>query len=427
MSTWTIVLITAAATLAAGGIVLFVWRQLAPRENEVQVTLKHRYTPSDDQFLRTMGALFTASCHDGNAVTALRNGDEIFPAMLEAIESAQHTITFETFIYWSGEIGRRFTETLAAKSRAGVRVHVLLDWFGSMPMDQKLLQMLKDAGAEVERYHQPHALRPHHTNHRTHRKLLVVDGIVGFTGGVGIADEWCGDAEDPSHWRDSHFRLEGPAVAGLQRAFMDNWLKARKDVLHGKHYFPALGPAGDSTCQVFQSSPEGGSDSVRLVFLLSITAASRSVRISTAYFVPDDLSVRTLKEARARGVTVEIIVPGEHNDASLVRLVSRERYGALLEGGIEIYEYQPTMYHTKMMIIDEVWIMVGSTNFDNRSFRLNDEVNLNIYDPELARQQVEWFETDKSRSRRIGIEEWQRRPLTEKLKARGAELLSSQI
>ncbi|HEX7036059.1 MAG TPA: phospholipase D-like domain-containing protein [Pseudomonadales bacterium] len=427
MDSWTLVIVTAVSTLLLGGLVLFVLRQLAPREKEVHVRLEHLYGADDEQFVRTLGSLFTASCHPGNAVTALRNGDEIFPAMLTAIAGAQRTITFETFIYWSGEIGRRFTEALAERARAGVRVHVLLDWFGSMRMDEALLDALRDAGAEVERYHRPHPLRPHHTNHRTHRKLLVVDGRIGFTGGVGIADEWTGNAQDPAHWRDSHFRVEGPAVAALQGAFMDNWVKARGEVLHSDRYFPKLEPAGEQVCQVLQSSPEGGSDSVRLMFLLAITAASHSIRIGTAYFVPDTLATETLLAARRRGVRVQIIVPGQYNDEGLVRLVSRDRYGAFLAAGIEIYEYQPTMYHTKLMIVDEVWVSVGSTNFDNRSFRLNDEVNLNVYDPELARQQIAWFEDDLARSARIELDDWRRRPLGEKLKARAAAALSSQI
>ena len=427
MATWLIVLITAAATLLIGGIVLFVWYQLAAREDRVEGRLEHRYTTADSQFMRTMAALFTAPCVEQCAVKALRNGDEIFPAMLEAIESARDTITFETFIYWSGDIGRRFTDALARRAREGVKVHVLLDWFGTLPMDRALMNELEQAGVELERYHEPRLTRPHFSNHRTHRKLLVIDGKVGFTGGVGIADEWTGNAQDPDHWRDSHFRVEGPAVAGLQRAFMDNWIKAHGEVLHGERYFPPLSAAGNAICQVFNSSPAGGSDSVRLMFLLALTAASESIRISTAYFVPDRLAMRTLRAARARGVRVEIIVPGKYNDAGLVRLVSRGLYGRLLEEGIEIYEYQPTMYHTKVMIIDGMWMSVGSTNFDNRSFRLNDEVNVNIYDPEVAREQIQWFEEDKARSRRVRLEEWRHRPLTEKLKERVAAVVSSQI
>lgn len=427
MPTWMIVLVSVLANLLLAGAVLFIWQQLAARENKVTRTLEHLYSPGDDQFLRTMAALFTASCHDGNRVVALRNGDRIFPAMLEAIAGARHTITFETYIYWSGGMGWRFAEALSERARAGVAVHVLLDWFGSRPIDQEIIRTMKAAGIEVEAYHKPSITRPQHANHRTHRKLLVVDGAVGFTGGVGIADEWTGDAEDPDHWRDSHFRLEGPSVWGLQRAFMDNWVKARSTVLHGPDYFPPLEAQGSATCQVFQSSPEGGSDSVRLMFLLAITAAERSIRICTAYFVPDPLAMRTLREARARGVKVEVIVPGDHNDSDLVRLVSRAKYGNLLREGIEIYEYQPTMFHLKLMIVDDMWVSVGSTNFDNRSFRLNDEVNLNVYDRHLAGELIDGFENDKHRSQRIELEQWKQRPLKQKLKEQGARLFRSQI
>lgn len=427
MFTLMIVLVSGLATLLLAGIALFIWQQLASRENKVTTTLEHLYSAHDKQFLRTMAALFTASCHEGNRVVGLRNGDRIFPEMLNAISSARRTITFETFIYWSGETGWRFAEALSERARAGVAVHVLLDWFGSRPIDQEVIRTMENAGIEVQRYHKPSITRPQHVNHRSHRKLLVVDGSVGFTGGVGIADEWCGDAQDSGHWRDSHFRLQGPCVWGLQRAFMDNWVKASGTVMHGPEYFPPLEPQGDTTCQVFQSSPEGGSDSVRLMFLLAITAAERSIRICTAYFIPDPLTMTTLREACARGVKVEVIVPGDHNDSQLVRLASRAKYGWLLREGIEIYEYQPTMFHVKLMIVDDVWVSVGSTNFDNRSFRLNDEVNLSGYDRHLAQEQIEWFEEDKNRSKRIEFAAWKRRPLAQKLKELVARLFRSQI
>lgn len=427
MSLWLVVVLTAMSTLLWKEIYDFVRRQVAERENKARQPIEHLYAPGDGQFQRTMAGLFTAPSKAGNGVVALRNGDEIFPAMLEAVRGAERTITFETFIYWAGDIGREFADALSERARNGVAVHVLLDWFGSSDIHRDLLSLMREGGVELERYHRPRFTRFHHANHRTHRKLLVVDGAIGFTGGVGIADEWTGNAEDPNHWRDSHFRIEGPGVAGLQRAFMDNWIKARGVALHSDRYFPPLEKAGNAICQLFQSSPQGGSDSVRLMFLLAIAAAEKSVRISTAYFVPDSLAMQTLSEARARGVRVEIIVPGEHNDSALVRSVSRARYGALLREGIEIYEYAPTMYHTKLMIIDETWISVGSTNFDNRSFRLNDEANLNVYDPDLAMQQTEWFEEDKARSQRINLESWSRRPLTTKAKEHAAAIFRTQV
>jgi cardiolipin synthase len=257
--------------------------------------------------------------------------------------------------------------------------------------------------------------------------LLVVDGRVGFTGGVGIADEWTGHAENPEHWRDSHFRIEGPAVAQMQAAFMDNWMKTRALVLHGEDYFPQLPVVGPQCAQVFKSSANEGSESVRLMYLLSIAASSERVLIANSYFVPDDLAVATLVEARARGVRVEIVVPGPHIDTETVRRASRSRWGPLLEVGVEIYEYQPTMYHCKVMIVDGIWTSVGSTNFDNRSFRLNDEANLNVLDRDLAADLERVFEADKAASRQVTLAMWRGRPRGERLVERAAGLLRAQL
>ena len=223
-------------------------------------------------------------------------------------------------------------------------------------------------------------------NNRTHRKLLIVDGRVGFTGGIGVADHWLGNAEDKEHWRDSHFQVEGPVVAQLQGAFMDNWIESRGEVMDGADYFPQLEPVGGHYAQVFRSSPGEGSASMRLMYLLAIASAAKSIRIANAYFVPDSLVRDMLVQARDRGVDVEIIVPGPVLDAQIVRRASRAKWGPLLRAGVRIYEYQPTMYHTKVMVVDEVWSSVGSTNFDDRSFRLNDEANLNVLDPEFGQR-----------------------------------------
>jgi cardiolipin synthase len=264
-------------------------------------------------------------------------------------------------------------------------------------------------------------------NNRTHRKLLVVDGRVGFTGGVGIAEKWTGDAQDPAHWRDTHFKVEGPVVAQMQAVFMDNWIKATGEVLHGVDYFPPIEPVGEGRAQMFSSSPSGGSESMELMYLLSITAASRTIRLSSSYFVPNGLTLQAMVDALGRGVKLQIITPGEHTDAETVRSASRKTWGRLLAAGAEIYEYQPTMYHCKVMIVDEYLVSTGSTNFDNRSFRLNDEANLNIYDAAFARQQVAVFEADRARSRRITLADWERRPLTERLAEHAAALIGSQL
>ena len=304
---------------------------------------------------------------------------------------------------------------------------MVLDWVGSGKIDASVIQAMKEAGVEVVRYHPVRWYSLGRLNNRTHRKLLIVDGRVGFTGGVGIADNWLGNAQDAEHWRDSHFRLEGPAVAPMQAAFMDNWMETCAEVLHGAAYFPALKDAGEHAAQVFKSSADDASESVRLMYLLSIASAVRSVRIANAYFVPDSLAVATLVAARRRGASVEIVVPNHQIDSKIVRRASRSLWGPLLEAGIEIYEYQPTMYHVKVVIVDEVWTSVGSTNFDNRSFRLNDEANLNILDAGFAAGQVEVFEQDKKLSRRITLEEWRRRPWTERATDRLAGLFRLQL
>jgi cardiolipin synthase len=415
--------------LAVGltALVVLLALNLSSRQLSVERRIEHLYGIEDPQFVRAMGSLLGPALIGGNRITALRNGDRIFPAMLEAIRSARRTINFETYIYWSGDIGREFAEALSERARAGVAVHVLLDWVGAGKIDEELVRSMEEAGVVVLRYHPLRWYNLGRLNNRTHRKLLVVDGVVGFTGGVGIADVWNGDAQDPDHWRDSHFQVEGPVVAQMQAVFMDNWIESRAEVLHGEEYFPALHAVGPHCAQVFQSSSEGGSESVRLMYLMSIAAATRTIRLANAYFVPDDLAVRLLVEAARRGVSVEIVVPGRYIDFRIVRKASRARYGALLEAGIAIYEYQPTMYHTKVMIVDDLWVSVGSTNFDSRSFRLNDEANLNVLDPDLAAELAGHFAEDKARSRRVTLEAWRARPWREKAQERLAAMLRSQL
>jgi cardiolipin synthase len=381
----------------------------------------------DEQFARAMGVLLGPAILEGNRFDVLVNGDEIFPAMLSGIRSAQRSVTLESYIYWSGSIGREFVDALSERARAGVKVHVLLDWLGSSKLDSAQLEAMKNAGVSVRRFHEPVWYRLDRMNNRTHRKVLVVDGTVGFTGGVGIADAWTGRAQDADHWRDTHFRAEGPVVAQMQAVFMDNWIKVTGEVLHGADYFPPLSKRGEAAAQMFSSSPEGGSESMHLMYLLAITAASKSIHLSSAYFVPDDLTLKALVAAAKRGVKVQIITPGKHMDAETVRRASRARWGELLQANVEIFEYQPTMYHCKVLVVDGLWLSVGSTNFDNRSFSLNDEANLNITDIGFAARQIELFAHDVSRSKAITYVEWQQRPLVEKLLEHLASLLRLQL
>ena len=272
-----------------------------------------------------------------------------------------------------------------------------------------------------------HAIALDRLNHRTHRKLLVVDGRVGFTSGLGIADLYLGHAQDSDPWRDSQFRTEGPVVGQLQGAFLDNWIESGGALLHGTDYFPPLDSAGAARAQAVHSSPGGGTENLRLVYHLAIASATRSILIANPYFVPNTLAVDMLMDARRRGVNVEIIVPGPITDAGLVRRASRAKWGPLLEAGVRIYEYQPTMYHTKVLVVDDYWVSVGSANFDNRSFRLNDEANLNVFDAKFARAQAEIFNQDRARSKQVTLEEWRGRPITERLEEMVARALRRQL
>ena len=396
-------------------------------EREIRRPLAHRYAVADPQFARAMGSLLGPPIVAGNRIDTLLNGDQIFPAMLEAIRNAKHTINFETYIYWSGAVGKQFADALSERARAGVKVNILLDWVGSQKMDEDLLAEMAKSGVHIRKYHALHWYTLDRLNNRTHRKLLVTDGRIGFTGGVGIADEWNGHAQDKDHWRDTHFRVEGPAVAHMQAAFNDNWLKVSGVVLHGDEYFPPLAPAGELPAQMFQSSPDGGSESMHLMYLLSVASAAKTIDLAMAYFVPDDLALAALVDALRRGVRVRIVMPGPITDAKPVRRASRALWGDILRAGAEIYEFQPTMYHCKVLVVDGLWVSVGSTNFDNRSFRLNDEANLNVLDAGFARRQVEDFERDLARSRRVTYEAWTGRPWTEKAIEHAAALLRHQL
>ncbi len=406
-----VVLVTAVITILLAVFIL----NLRTGGKHLRYEVPHLFAVADPEFQRSMGQLLGPGILAGNRVDALQNGDEIFPAMLEAIRGAQETINLETYIFWSGEIGRDFTDALSERAKAGVKVHVIFDWVGSGKLTPEYIEDMKAAGVKVQLYRPLSWYHLTRMNHRSHRKLLIVDGKIGFTGGVGIADAWLGDAETKAHWRDSHYRVEGPVVAQLQATFIDNWLKTDAQILFGSDYFPELESAGEMSAQAFKSSYGEGSESVRLMYMLSMASAANSIRLQAAYFVPDDLAIETMISARERGVKIEIIVPGPHTDADYVKSAGRSRWGDLLDAGVEIYEYQPAMYHCKVMIVDDLWVSVGSTNFDDRSFRLNDEANLNIYDADFAAQQVAVFDEDKSHSRRMTRAEFKNRSSFQKL------------
>ena len=396
-------------------------------EKKIDRHVERTYSLDDPQFAHELGVLLGPAFVGGNTAKALLNGDEIFPPMLQAIREAKASITFETYIYWSGDIGRQFATALVEAAQRGVKCHVLLDWVGSVKMDSVLINQMTAAGIQVQRFHPPHWSNLARLNNRTHRKLLVVDGRIGFTGGVGIATAWTGHAQDPAHWRDTHFQIGGPAVAQMQSVFLDNWVKVTGQALHGVAYFPPITEQGRMAAQMFSSSPSGGSESMQLMYLFSITAAAKSIDLAAAYFVPDELMGTALVNAMKRGVKVRIIVPGPHIDSDAVRSASRASWGPLLLAGATIAEYQPTMYHCKVMVVDGLLTSVGSTNFDNRSFRLNDEATLNVIDREFARQQTDIFNADLARSKVVGFVDWAARPWTEKLAERWSQLIASQL
>ncbi|MEZ5707562.1 MAG: phospholipase D-like domain-containing protein [Burkholderiaceae bacterium] len=411
----------------ATGIVILLLINLTGGEKRIETVLPRLYDADESAFRRSLSSLLGPQLLEGNRVELLLNGDRIFPPMLEAISSARHTITFETFIYWSGQVGDAFAQALCERAQAGVRVHVLLDWVGSWKMDEALLDRLQSSKVEVRRFHKPHWSHWARLNNRTHRKLLVVDGTVGFTGGVGSADQWLGDARSPEEWRDSHYRVQGPVVAQMQAVFLDTWMRATGQVLHGEDYFPKLTAVGNQAAQMFSSSPSGGSESMHLMFMLALTAAKSYIDLSASYFVPDSLTIRTLEQAARRGVVVRVLLPNHHIDSVFVRKASRASWGPLLRAGVQIAEYQPTMYHNKCLVVDGRFVSVGSTNFDNRSFLLNDEANLNVLDSGFAERLHQVFEADWAKGKPITLAMWRARPWRMKLKEQAARLLRSQL
>jgi cardiolipin synthase len=423
MSTLATIVITVLST----ALLVTLGINLATAEKRLLYRPRRLYTSRDADFRRALGVLLGPPLVTGNEVTTLIDGAEIFPAMLAAIQAAEVSLTFETFVF-RDEIGKLFCQALTSAARRGVHVHVLLDWLGSRAMPVAMLSAMRQAGADVQLYHAPSWFHLGRLNNRTHRKIMIIDGRTGFTGGVGFGHEWADNRAHPKEWRETHYQVTGPVVAQMQAVFIDNWIKATGRVLHGAEYFPTHLPAqGDMDAQMFGSSPVGGSESMHLMVLLALTAAHTSIDIENPYFVPDRLTVDALIAARRRGVRVRIIVPGRYIDARIGRWAAQGLYGVLLEAGIEIFEYQPTMIHCKVMVIDAEWTSVGSANFDDRSFRLNDEANLNVFSARLAVEQIRHIDADIAQSKRMVLKRWARRPASRRLYENLALLLRSQL
>ena len=386
------------------------------------------YGPDDPLFAGSLGPLLGAEFTTGNRVDLLVNGDEFFPAMLADIARARKSITLESYIWSSGAISDRFIDALTERARAGVKVHVLVDGMGALKFDDRDQYRLLEAGVEFLMYGREHWYElKTDINHRTHRKLLIVDGRVGYTGGMCVDDRWTGDATARDKWRETQLRVEGPVVRQMQSVFNTNWVQTTGRLLVGPDYFPAWEtPRAGSLAQCYKSGPHEDPENARMSYLLAIAAARKSILISHAYFVPDDLALEMLLAAHRRGVEVKVIIP-DHNDSRFGRAASRSRWGRLMEAGVEFHRYKPAMYHCKVMIVDDTFLTIGSVNFDNRSFGINDEVNINVLDPGVVRAGRRIFEDDLRNSSPLTFEEFRRRPAWQKLLDHFCGMFRSQL
>lgn len=369
----------------------------------------------EPSFFPTMEAVTSSPIVGGNSVTILLNGEQIFPAMLEAIRQARRTITYAQYSYEDGAVARELAEALAERCRAGVGVNILLDAFGTLGMPREYGELMERSFCHVAYFRPLRDFVIHRATNRGHRRILVIDGRIGFTGGSGVSEKWMGNGRVEDHWRETDVRVEGPVVEYLQGAFAENWLEATGIVLGGDAYFPQpREPRGQVYAQVVRSSPSGGNSAIYTTFLLAISSARRTISITNPYFVLDAKMREAVVDAARRGVRVRVLVPGaiDHN---IVRTASRGQFGRMLRAGIEIYEYRPALLHAKTMVVDGVWATIGSTNLDNRSFALNDELNLVVYDAALARRMEEIFRDDLAQSKRIEYRAWRRRGLIDRV------------
>jgi cardiolipin synthase len=381
----------------------------APREYAPTYGLDHEVAVGDPLFIETIVGLTGASVTHGNRLTVLQNGDAFYPAMLDAIRRAEASVTIEAYIYWHGDIGLEFARALAERAHAGVEVKILLDAVGSASIGREILTTLEEGGCQLAWYNPLRWRTLGHINYRTHRKTLLVDGMVGFTGGAGIADHWRGRAEDPDHWRDTQLQIEGPAVVPLQTGFAQNWLQTTGEVVSGPRFFPAVPISGETAAHTMLSSPSTGASAARLLHYVSIASARHDVIIANPYFVPDQAALDAFADAHRRGVRIRIMVAGIHNDMWLARQNSVRLYGRILRAGAEVYEFSRTMLHQKTMVIDGQWATIGTTNFDNRSFSFNEESNVSFAEPRLVAELVRAFEEDLQSCERVTLDAWRRR------------------
>jgi len=385
------------------GCFLFIRRDVVPFRPV------HTFAVSDPSFFGSAHALADPFPVAGNKIDLLHNGEQIFPAMLEAIGAAKKSINFEAFIFQSGRVGSRFRDAFCERARAGVRVRILLDGLGSgTRLDNDDVKTMEKAGCQVAYYHPTHSWRIDRTNRRTHRRILVIDGKLGFTGGVGFGDQWEGNADTKDHWREIHARIEGPLVAKLQGAFQQHWVRAAGEALFGPDEFPDLPAAGNLRAQMVASHSFSVAP-LPLVQATAIAAAEKRIFVTNAYCTPSDDQVAVLVDAAKRGVDVRLLLPGKHNDQPATKAAGRSAYGKLLEGGVKIFEYEATMIHAKTMVVDGLFAMFGSSNFDARSSQINEELDITVYDAGFGREMEKVFETDLKQSRSYTLEDFKKR------------------
>ena len=412
---------------AIAGALAFVFYHTSPASHPAVYALETDLDVAAPEFPITMAGMTGMPLVPGNRVALFNDGDEFYPQMLEAVESAQHSVTMEQYIFWDGRVGRRFAEAFAEKARSGVPVKLLLDAIGSSTLGEPIVKILEAGGCQLAWFRPIHWYTINRANHRDHRKSLIVDGKIAFTGGAGIGDHWLGRARSPRSWRDIMVRVEGPAALEQQSGFAQNWLQCTGEILTGHDYFPLPEPAGDIDVQTILSSPFEGTGAAGTMHLIALQCARRHVYIANPYFIPDARMIEMMSHAVGRGVAVKLMVAGRHNDTWWARQNSIRLYGKLLEGGIEIFEFLPTMLHQKTVIVDDAWAAVGTANFDNRSLSLNEETSVCFCDRNLVNQLHDVFLADMGRCRKVSLAAWKRRGFWQRAGEQFASLIEDQV
>ena len=408
-------------------IVSFFFYNTTPRSHPAVYALETDLDVESPQFPLTMTGMTGMPLVPGNQVALFNNGDQFFPAMLDAIESAEHSITMEQYIFWEGKVGRRFAEAFAEKARSGVQVKLLLDAVGSSTLGEPIVKILEAGGCQLAWFRPIHWYTMIRANRRDHRKSLMVDGKIAFTGGAGIADHWLGDAQGARSWRDLMVRVEGPAAIGQQSGFAQNWLQCTGEILTGEDYFPLPRNAGTIDVQTIVSSPLEGMGAAGTMHLIAVQCARRHLCIANPYFIPDPRLIEMLGQAVRRGVAVKLMVAGRHNDTWWARQNSVRLYGRLLQAGVEIFEFLPSMLHQKTVLVDDAWGSVGTANFDNRSFALNDETSVCFHDRNLISQLHEIFLADLERCKKVSLRQWKKRGFWQRAGEQFASLMEDQM